>query len=235
MTRIDAIWVDQDTATKILKHKTKDTIKQLSTDYKMIIIKIDPSEWINRKYIAWVRNANQKPKKLWDIKKTDEEQWETYKNKIENNIRKLEIEIKNKTINNKWNAFKQIIINATNNNITKAKTPKNRTTKNCQWKKQIITDRIVTTKENGEIEILTSPIKIKKQIKEHMEKWMTNSNEETTETPPEWEKEYELKQEIQNTIFQTVTQEISIEELENILKESAKNKAPGPTGITYEM
>ncbi|CAG8651523.1 3811_t:CDS:1, partial [Diversispora eburnea] len=39
-----------------------------------------------------------------------------------------------------------------------------------RWKKQIITDRVVTTKENREIEILTSPTKIKKQIKEHMEK-----------------------------------------------------------------
>ncbi|CAG8623249.1 9440_t:CDS:1, partial [Diversispora eburnea] len=68
-----------------------------------------------------------------------------------------------------------------------------------------------------------------------MEKWMANSNEETTETPSEWKKEYKPKQEIQNTIFQTVIQEISIEELENILKESAKNKAPGPTGITYEI
>ncbi|CAG8662480.1 9327_t:CDS:1, partial [Diversispora eburnea] len=50
---------------------------------------------------------------------------------------------------------------------------------------QIITDRVVITNENGEIELLTNPTKIKKQIKDNMEKCMANSNEETTEIPSE--------------------------------------------------
>ncbi|RHZ89675.1 hypothetical protein Glove_13g297 [Diversispora epigaea] len=74
MSRIDAFWVDKEVAEKIIKFKTLDTTNQFLTDHKMVTIKIDPSEWTDRKYILWVKNANQRKKKLWDTKNTEQTQ-----------------------------------------------------------------------------------------------------------------------------------------------------------------
>ncbi|RHZ78895.1 hypothetical protein Glove_155g140 [Diversispora epigaea] len=109
----------------------------------MVSVKIDPTEWSDRKYIAWVKNANQRPKRLWNIKLMDKDQWESYTNEIEEKIKKVNEERKKtnnekEKLETKWNILKQILIKAANNNITKAKIPKNRTTKNNYYKLNIV-------------------------------------------------------------------------------------------------
>ncbi|RHZ74762.1 hypothetical protein Glove_219g192 [Diversispora epigaea] len=99
--------------------------------------------WVDRDIIPKVKNANQRPKKFWNTKLTDKDQWDLYTNEIEEKIKEIN-EKKEKTNNEKgkletkWNTLKQIIIKATNNNITKAKIPKNRTTKNNYYKLNIV-------------------------------------------------------------------------------------------------
>ncbi|RHZ59143.1 hypothetical protein Glove_365g27 [Diversispora epigaea] len=73
-----------------------------------------------------------KEKKLWDAKNTEQTQWKKFQEETEEEVRRNVItdQSTGKNIDKQWNIIKQIIIKAANNNITKAKIPKNKTTKN---------------------------------------------------------------------------------------------------------
>ncbi|RHZ48145.1 hypothetical protein Glove_557g33 [Diversispora epigaea] len=128
------------------------------------MIKIDPSEWTDKKYILWVKNANQRKKKLWDTKNTEQTQWKKFQEETEEEIRR-----------------------------------------------NVITDQSV-----------------EKSIDKQLEHNQTNYN---PYKKSKWEEEYKPKEEISEITLKRIIQEITEEELEEIINNTARNKAPGPTHL----
>ena len=82
-------------------------------------------------------------------------------------------------------------------------------------------------------DIITDPQGIKKATMEHYRDIMTEDG--TTRIAPAWAEEYTPRQHIQSDAFHTLMNKITEEELDQHLSELPNSKAPGPSGIGYDM
>lgn len=103
----------------------------------MIFLEVDHSLWTNREFIVWKCNANSRPKFLWKLDSLDTKSKTNFHKQLDTSIDKLKLS-ENASINEQWFNLKSIIINSGNQSFERAKTPKNRTTKNNFFKSKQI-------------------------------------------------------------------------------------------------
>ncbi|RHZ83721.1 hypothetical protein Glove_88g115 [Diversispora epigaea] len=94
---------------KNIQYKIEDTDISAKSDHFMVEIAIDVTQWIDNKQYRKNKYSKAKKKGLWRLKDATEEQWNKFESAVDN-----------------WKSLKNTIISAGNQELPKAKEPKNK-------------------------------------------------------------------------------------------------------------
>src|SRR5271170_3519363 len=103
--------------------------------------------------------------------------------------------------------------------------------------KKIETNRLIERllSESGEerINIISDPVKIKQKIQHHFASWTSPNQKDDISNYPDWKEQYKPKTHINPSHYNECTIPFTIDELNNSIKNTKNNSAPGPTNIHY--
>ncbi|GBB86125.1 hypothetical protein RclHR1_12590006 [Rhizophagus clarus] len=141
--------------------------------------------------------------------------------------------IKNNIIKNNIEYF----VEARNNNLTENQSKMLYSILNRQPRTIKLT-RLQYTDENNVTAFTTDPDKIESLTRQHFQSYAssTRSTHYTSpnDLPSPWNEIYLLRQDINNNIWDSLLQPLTMDDLDLVIHDAAKYKAPGPSKITYE-
>ncbi|KAJ2685011.1 hypothetical protein IWW39_004553 [Coemansia spiralis] len=92
--------------------------------------------------------------------------------------------------------------------------------------------RVIGTDAQGELTVTTEPDEVRELTRAHFDD-MFRPRPVRPELLTEWAEEYAPKGRPEQ--YPATVAEVSIEEVSQLLKESPRNKAAGPSGVTFEL
>jgi ribonuclease HI len=103
-------------------------------------------------------------------------------------------------------------------------------------KKTIVLDKVIEIidEKSGDIKLVTSPNEVKHLTNKHFQT-IAGGQHQTKTIPEEWRDTYTPKTEVNENIYNFLMTDITDLEWFNTISNLPNNKAPGPSGITYEM
>jgi ribonuclease HI/endonuclease/exonuclease/phosphatase family metal-dependent hydrolase len=104
-----------------------------------------------------------------------------------------------------------------------------------QYKQTIKIDRIIVKGEDGAEHITTDPSEVKTQVNKYYSQAFKKRSSRFQQMGKEWKEQYKPRDYIDPAWFENLSKQPSEIELDCVLKELPNSKAPGPSGITYEM
>jgi ribonuclease HI len=96
-------------------------------------------------------------------------------------------------------------------------------------------DGLTFTKDTDTKRIINEPEEVKADIHKHFNNLRTANKTARTEVTVDWENEYTPIPEINSEWYSTLMTEVTRIELHETIKHLPKGKAPGPSGISYEL
>lgn len=181
----------------------------------------------NKKISAWPINQHH------DIQDINMATWISWKKDIKETIQMLKeesIRIENQKTDK---SIKEAIIQRCAN--LKESPGKMISSLTNQHKSSVYIDRIVIKQDGGSEYISTDPAETKKQVENYYTQAFGKRKSNFQRLSKEWKKEYRPKDYINSSWFDNLLKQPSNQELDEVLKELPNNKAPGPSGISYEM
>jgi hypothetical protein len=203
---------------KIIKTKKEEDLSQLN---QLI------QDFNNNNFLSWPIAIHK------DIKDITDADWLAWKKEIKEAILPIKekcIRAENQTRNKQIeSAIAQRCINFKENQKKMISSLTN------SYKDSICIDRIMVDQEEDNKFITTNPTTIKQQVEDYYTKAFKKRKSNFQQLNDEWKKQYEPRDYINPDWYKSLLESPKDQELNEILKELPTNKAPGPSGITYEM
>jgi ribonuclease HI len=127
-SRIDQIWIHPKYIDRITNYSVEDTTLFAKSDHHMVLISIDASQWIDNYQYRRAKQHNKKKKKLlWNLKEASVEHWDKFGIALNNSLNSAKECINvDDDLEQRWQCLKTAIISAGNQELPRAKEPKNK-------------------------------------------------------------------------------------------------------------
>ena len=102
-------------------------------------------------------------------------------------------------------------------------------------KNSVHIDRIIVEQKDKKKFISTDPAKIKLQVEKYYLQAFKKRNFNFQQLSEDWKKQYKPRNYIDPDWYKRLTDKPEDQEINEVLKELSNNKAPEPSGISYEM